>query len=75
MANEKCLRALPSMRVSERLEMTLLRLASRDDRTLSDYCKKVLARHAFGHAGSLGEDGELVSEFGALHSDAKRGGA
>jgi hypothetical protein len=69
---EKCLRNLPSLRVSDGLEMALMRLSARDDRTLSDYIKKVLERHAFGHAGMLADEDELVSGFGAQHGAALR---
>lgn len=47
---EKCTRNLPPVRVPESLEVALMRLAARDDRTLSEYIKLVLSRHAFGHA-------------------------
>ena len=55
---EKRTVSLPTVRVPETLETALLRLAARDDRTLSDYLRRVLERHAFGHVGSLPADGE-----------------
>ena len=53
---EKCTSSLPSMRVSESLEIALLKLASREDRKLTEYVRRVLERHVFGHVVSLGDD-------------------
>lgn len=53
MATEKCLRQLPPIRCDDRLEAHLMRLAAAEDRKLSDYIRRVLERHCFGHAGSL----------------------
>ena len=47
---EKCTRALPQVRVGESLETALMRLASHEERTLSDYIRKALESHVFGHA-------------------------
>lgn len=43
---EKCTRQLPPLRVSETLEVALLRLAAAQERTLSEYIKLVDSRHA-----------------------------
>ena len=53
---EKCISSLPSVRVSESLEIALLKLASKSDRRLSEYIRHVLERHAFGHAMTLGDE-------------------
>lgn len=53
MATEKCTRQLPPVRVPETLELALHRLAARDERSLSEYVKLVLSRHAFGHGASV----------------------
>ena len=50
---EKCTRQLPPLRVSETLEMALMRLAATQERTLSEYVKLVLSHHVFGHAQSV----------------------
>lgn len=63
---EKCIRQLPTIRVSETLETVLMRLASRDDRSLSEYMRMVLERHAFGHANSVLRSEAQVTDFGAL---------
>jgi len=55
---EKCTTSLPSIRVSETLEVALLKLASREDRRLSEYIRRVLERHVFGHAGSLADESD-----------------
>lgn len=53
---EKALSSLPPLRVDEPLEQALHRLAAADERSLSDYIKRVLRRHAFGHADSVFQD-------------------
>lgn len=50
---EKCTRQLPPIRIPESLETHLMRMAARDERTLSEYVKLVLGHHVFGHAPSL----------------------
>jgi hypothetical protein len=52
---EKRVAQLPAIRVGESLEQALMRLAARDERSLSDYIWRILWRHAFGHAASLGD--------------------
>ena len=51
--NEKCTAQLPPLRISESLEHRLMRLAAKDDRSLSDYVKLILVKHVYGHAASL----------------------
>ncbi len=67
---EKCTRQLPAIRVGESVETALMRLAARDERTLSEYMRKVLERHAFGHACSLVRDEQGDTDFGALQCSA-----
>ena len=67
---EKCTRNLPGLRVTERLETELMRLASREELSLSALCKLALHRYAFGHATSVLGDDENVTDFGALQCDA-----
>jgi len=57
-AGEKCIRQLPTIRVSDTLERVLMQLAARDDRSLSEYVRLVLMRHALGHAVTLQRDDE-----------------
>lgn len=68
MAAEKCIRTLPPIRISDSLEMALMRMAASDDRSLSEFVRLVLERHAFGHAGSL----TRAIPFGE-HDHASRG--
>lgn len=70
MANEKCIRQLPTIRISDTLEMLLMRMAAQDDRKLSEYVRLVLERHVFGHAASLKQEDGTVADFGALQSSA-----
>lgn len=49
---EKRVAQLPAIRVGESLEQALMRLAARDERSLSDYLFRLLWRHAFGHAAT-----------------------
>lgn len=62
---EKCTRQLPPVRVPESLEMGLLRLAARDDRSLSEYIKLTLSRHVFGHAPTVDALAEEGKEWSA----------
>jgi hypothetical protein len=50
---EKCTRQLPPIRVPESLELALMRLASVNERSLSEYIKLALSHHAFGHASTV----------------------
>ena len=70
MTHEKCIRQLPTIRISETLETTLMRMSARDDRSLSEYIRLVLERHAFGHAFSLKRDDGECTDFGALQCGA-----
>ena len=67
---EKCIRQLPTIRISDTLETALMRLAARDERSLSEYIRLSLERHAFGHAASFLRDDGTVTDFGALQSIA-----
>ena len=67
---EKCIRQLPTIRISETLETALMRMAARDERSLSEYTRLVLERHVFGHAASLLRDDGSSTDFGALHCTA-----
>ena len=70
----KCVRTLPPLRVPEKLEMALLRLAAHHERTVSEYMKRVLEHHCFGHGGSVWGDLDEDKENSAFHGDALRGG-
>ena len=50
---EKCIRQLPPVRVPESLEQALMRL-----RSLSEYVRGVLTKHAFGHAFMVEHDAD-----------------
>ena len=67
---EKCSRQLPAIRITESLETALMRLAARDDRTLSEFIRLVLERHAFGHAASVVQEDEVVSLVSASQRSA-----
>lgn len=70
MATEKCIRQLPTVRISETLETALMRMAARDERSLSEYVRMTLERHAFGHAASVMRDDDRSTDFGAMQGDA-----
>ena len=59
---EKCTRQLPPVRVPESLEVVLMRLASTQERSLSEYIKLALSHHAFGHACTVGPSDESGKE-------------
>ena len=64
---EKRLRVLPSLRVGESLESALMRLAAREERSLSGYLVRVLEKHCFGHAQILEADSQLFNDDDAAH--------
>lgn len=51
--HEKRIAQLPPIRCSDTLEAALMRLATRDDRKLTEYVRLVLERHCFGMAATL----------------------
>lgn len=67
---EKCIRQLPAIRVTEATETALMRLAARDDRTLSEYVRMIMERHCFGHGASVMRGGDSVQEERALQRSA-----
>ena len=50
---EKRTHLLPAIRITESLEVVLMRLANIDDRTYSDYVRRILELHAWGHGRSI----------------------
>ena len=71
---DKCTGQLPSLRVSEKLETTLMRLAAQDDRALSDYIRRILERHCFGHGLNGGDDADECLHCNAAQCGARKGG-
>lgn len=69
---DKCTAQLPAMRVSERLETALMRLAAADERALSDYIRRILERHCFGHVANAAEDEGQCMQCNALQCDARK---
>jgi hypothetical protein len=67
---EKCIRSLPSIRVSEPLEIELMRLAARSGRTLSAEMRRALELHVFGHDSSVGADEGNCTDIRALRETA-----
>lgn len=57
MCNEKKTQTI-KVHIGESLELVLGRLAAADDRSLSDYCERVLRIHAFGHAAHCNQTPE-----------------
>lgn len=52
---EKKTCTLPPIRISEALEVELMRMAMQSDRKYSDFIRLILHRHVYGHgAASLG---------------------
>ena len=48
-----------------------MRLAARDGRELSDYIRRVLELHVFGHEGIVGEAAECGGADSAAQCDAR----
>ena len=57
---EKCTHNLPTVRVSETLLVALMKLAARDERVLSEYIRRALTQHAFGHASTVADEAGRV---------------
>ncbi len=68
---EKFTRQLPVVRVGESLETALMRLASQDDRALSDYIRRVLSLHCFGHVTNGADECDGCGQSNASQSDAR----
>lgn len=69
--SEKRISSLPSVRVTERTEIALMRAAARDGRELSDYIRRVLELHLWGHEPhSSGAAGDEHTDR-ASHCDAR----
>lgn len=69
---EKRTQSLPSIRVSERLEVALMRSAAADGRELSDYIRRVLELHEFGrHGNSVVDECENCQRSNASQCDAR----
>ena len=66
---EKYIKSLPAIRVSEPLEMALMRQAAAQDRTLSDLMRQILEKWAFGHALSLSQAIEFGESNRAMHCE------
>lgn len=71
---DKCIKTLPSIRVSDRLMSELYRLSAHADRKFSDYVRHVLELHVFGEADIISRQCEADNEMRALHCDAEDGG-
>jgi hypothetical protein len=56
--HEKRITTLPPVRCSDTLLAALNELAARDERSLSEYVRRVLERHVWGMAASLPADQE-----------------
>jgi hypothetical protein len=70
---EKRTQSLPSVRVTESLEIALMRSAAADGRELSDYIRRVLELHEFGrHGHSVTDGGDLCQQYNAAHCDARK---
>lgn len=50
----KKISTLPPIRISEALELELMRMAMQSDRKYSDFIRLILHRHVWGHASNLG---------------------
>lgn len=68
---EKRIYNLPMVRVEESLYLSLSQSAAAEERTLSEYLRRLLWKHEFGHARRVGDRGEPVTDFGALQGDAR----
>lgn len=68
---DKCTAQLPQLRVSDKLETALMRLAAQDDRALSDYIRRVLERHCFGHVLNAADESDGCQQRNAPQCGAR----
>jgi len=57
MSEEKKLAELPRVRVSEQLEIDLMRAAAADQRSVSDLVRVILSEWLYGHARTVRDRG------------------
>jgi hypothetical protein len=58
MTTEKLTQELPRVRVSEQMELDLMRAAAHQDRSVSDLVRVILGEWLYGHARKLPDDSE-----------------
>lgn len=63
---DKCTEQFP-LRLPSDLLSDVKRLAANDDRSPSDYIRRVLALHVYGHMQSVGDEGQDGNENRASH--------
>lgn len=68
---EKCTEQLP-LRIGSDLLLALTRLAISEERSVSDYCRIVLARHVYGHGRSLDDATAVGDGCNALQCSARK---
>jgi len=73
---EKRTEQLPGIRVSERLEVALMRSAAQEGRELSDYIRRVLEINEFGRHGapSVGDPLPACMQCNAAQCTARKAG-
>lgn len=64
----------PSIRLEEELGNAAMRVAANDDRTLTDYVRRLIVRDVFAHLPSLVSPEEMIKLFRALQRDAPQAG-
>ena len=66
LSTEKCIRTLPAIRVTDDLATALRLLAAREERGISEFVKRLLEKHCFGHGASLSDEIEIAKAVRAL---------
>jgi len=66
---EKRTGSTPPVRIPERIELKLRRLAEREERSYSDYVARLLIRHVDGHGASLEPTHDEFNDSNAKHCD------
>jgi hypothetical protein len=54
--NDKLIRELPRVRITEQMEIDIMRAAAADERSVSDLVRVILGEWLYGHARKLPED-------------------
>lgn len=66
---EKCIRTLAAIRITDNLDTALRLLAAREERGISEFVKRLLEKHCFGHGASLADEIQIAQAVRALRRD------
>jgi hypothetical protein len=66
---EKCIRTLAAIRITDNLDTALRLLAAREERGISEFVKRLFEKHCFGRGASLTDEIQITQAVRALRRD------